>query len=129
MVQSSATQLQTVLQDYTIHLTGAGEEQKQSVTAEQQVKPEQEERLPESREVECPWPNWPNDYRDVPTYRPINRSLDFNERPGGRHFAERAFIYTMLHGVWLNAKASRTWNYTAGRLNKNLFRYPIGGEW
>jgi hypothetical protein len=46
---------------------------------------------------------WPSDHRRVPPYRPTNRNLDMDERPGGINAAEFVFIQVMLHGVWLNA--------------------------
>jgi hypothetical protein len=84
------TQLHRSLGDYTIHLTG-------SDTADVNPRP--------SAAVENP-ANWPQDYHNVPVYRPINRHLDFAERPNGTNPIERLFIYTMLHGVWLNAVCS-----------------------
>jgi len=48
-------------------------------------------------------PNWPSDHRRIPAYRPINRNLDFSQRPPGSNNVERVIITVMLHGVWLNA--------------------------
>ncbi|KAE8340694.1 hypothetical protein BDV24DRAFT_151814 [Aspergillus arachidicola] len=73
--------------------------------------------------------NWPVDHLRVPPYRPINRNLDWNERTAGTHPAEMAFIQIMLHGVWINAAASRLWHNTLGRVNDRIFRYEVGGEW
>jgi hypothetical protein len=83
----TTTELHRVLNDYTIHLTGVETEP---------VNPRSEPA------VENP-ENWPDDYHNVPAYRPINRHLDYEERPGGTNPIERLFIVTMLHGVWLNA--------------------------
>jgi len=82
-------QLQHVLQDYEIRLTGEGN-----------GAPVAPVRL--AIQVENP-PGWPQNYRRVPPYRPINRNLDWEQRPDGTNPIERAFIFTMLHGVWLNA--------------------------
>jgi hypothetical protein len=84
----TTTELHRVLNDYTIHLTG--------VETETAVNPRSRPT------VENP-ENWPEDYHNVPAYRPINRHLDYEDRPGGTNPIERLFIYTMLHGVWLNA--------------------------
>jgi hypothetical protein len=81
------TELHRVLDDYTIHLTGVE-------TEPVNLRPEPAVENPE---------NWPEDYHNVPAYRPINRRLDYEERPGGTNPIERLFIYTMLHGVWFNA--------------------------
>jgi hypothetical protein len=57
--------------------------------------------------VTTPQPaDWPTDHRRMPAYRPINRNLPFEERPGGSNPGEMVFIQVMLHGVWLNAVRS-----------------------
>jgi hypothetical protein len=78
--------------DYSIHLTGS------------EIESVNERQKPE---VENP-DEWPTDYHGVPPYRPINRNLDPEARNGSTNPVERLFIYTMLHGVWLNA-VSETW--------------------
>lgn len=83
--------IQRALNDYNIHLTGRGEES--SVTEPDQTV-EAPMRNPE---------NWPTNYRCVPHHRPINYNLDRSLRPDGINPVERAFIFTMLHGVWLLA--------------------------
>jgi len=58
--------------------------------------------------------DWPQNYRRVPPYRPINRNLDRGQRPDGTNPIERVFFFTMLHGVWLNAvrlKTYESWLY------------------
>jgi len=109
----TTTQLHRILDDYTIHLTG-GEPQS--------VNPR------EHSSVENPV-NWPEDYHNVPAYRPIDRNLNFAERPGGMNPIESLFIYTMLRGVWLNATAAQVWHKTGGKINDTIFRYKVGGEW
>jgi hypothetical protein len=52
--------------------------------------------------VENP-PGWDTEHRRVPPYRPINRNLDMDLRPGGTDFVEAIFIATMLNGVRLTA--------------------------
>jgi len=120
----TTTQLTRTLHDYNIHLTGSP-----SDTAPQspETRPEPPNQI-SAPEVENP-PNWPIDYRDVPPFRPADRERDPETRPGGTHPIERAFIFTMLHGVWLNATAAQTWRKTGGKINANIFRYAIGGEW
>ncbi|KIM97330.1 hypothetical protein OIDMADRAFT_169075 [Oidiodendron maius Zn] len=71
---------------------------------------------------------WPTDHRRVPNYRPINRNLDWDQRPGGTNAIEMIFIFTMLRGVQLNANLSHIWRHTGGYFNERLFRYEIGGE-
>lgn len=53
--------------------------------------------------------DWPTDHRRMPAYRPTNRNLPFEERPGGSNPVEMVFIQVMLHGVWLNAVGSSLW--------------------
>jgi hypothetical protein len=113
----TTTQLHRALDDYTIHLTGS--------------EPEPVNSRPEA-DVENP-PNWPREYHNVPAYRPINRHLDFAERPNGSNPIERLFIYTMLSGVWLNAVSRKSRGFDASRADKNsrLLRRPgirlVGG--
>ncbi|KAJ6094583.1 hypothetical protein N7467_002096 [Penicillium canescens] len=73
--------------------------------------------------------DWPTDHRRMPAYRPTNRNLPFEERPGGSNPAEMVFIQVMLNGVWLNAAVSRLWRFTGGRINDKIFHYDVGGEW
>lgn len=85
----TATELQNVLGDYRIHLTGYDGT---------------EEAAPER--VENPL-HWPANYHLVPDYRPINRHLNFEERPKGSNAVETAFLTVMFSGVFLNAVS---WN-------------------
>jgi hypothetical protein len=39
---------------------------------------------------------WPTDYNDIPPYRPVNYSLDRDQRPWARPGIETAFAFTML---------------------------------
>src|ERR1700733_6101392 len=82
--KSTTTQSHRALNDYTIHLTGASEQP-------DPVNPREEPT------------DWPHDYHNMPAYRAIDRNLNMEERPGGTNPIERAFIFIMLHGVWLNA--------------------------
>ena len=83
----TTTELHRVLNDYAIHLTGVDTEPVNPRSEPDVVNPE----------------DWPEDYHNVPAYRPINRHLNYEERPGGVNPIERLFIATMLNGVWLNA--------------------------
>jgi len=73
--------------------------------------------------------DWDSEHRRVPAYRPVDRSRLGPERPDGVNAIERTFIFTMLNGVGLIAKVNRVWRATGGRLNDQIFRYKIGGEW
>ena len=53
-------------------------------------------------DVENP-PSWDREHSGVPPYRPINRNLDMELRPGGTNVVEAIFIATMLNGVRLTA--------------------------
>ncbi|KAJ5772658.1 hypothetical protein N7520_003187 [Penicillium odoratum] len=89
----------------------------------------------EERSTSTPAPSvsqpvdWPTDHRRMPAYRPANHHLDYNERTAGTSVPEFVFIQVMLHGVWLNAAASRLWRFTGGRINNKIFHYEVGGEW
>ncbi len=86
----TTTQLQHVLQDYEIRLTGTDNAVSAAPTPGTAISTENPV-------------DWPQNYRRVPPYRPIDRHLDREQRPDGTNPLERAFIFTMLHGVWLNA--------------------------
>ncbi|KIW99956.1 uncharacterized protein Z518_10884 [Rhinocladiella mackenziei CBS 650.93] len=108
-----------VLTDYDLHHSG---DPQRSGPPEH---PKPQARAPE------PYNNphwWPNDHRRIPPYRPVNRNLDRSQRPAGVNRIERAFIFTMLRGVQLEANISTLWRHTGGKLNDKIFRYDIGGE-
>jgi len=73
--------------------------------------------------------DWPTNHRAVPPYRPVDRNLDREQRPGGLNGAEVVFIYIMLNGVKMNAMANTAWRATLGKFNDKWWRYEIGGEW
>lgn len=87
-----------VLQDYDIHLTGDDNND----TA---APPDTDSRPPAPAPAAAVsnLPGWPADYRGVPPYRPINMNLDRSQRPWGGNPVGDVFVFTMLHGVWLNA--------------------------
>jgi hypothetical protein len=84
----TATELQGVLEDYKIHLTG------ESSSSEQQ-----ETTIPR---VSNP-PNWPTDHHRVPDYRPVDRNRDAEGRPNGDNAFETVFLTIMFTGVVMNA--------------------------
>ncbi|ROW15910.1 hypothetical protein VPNG_02675 [Cytospora leucostoma] len=79
-----------VLQDYDIHLTGD----------DGTVAPPNTDNQPPPASNP---PDWAAEHRGVPPYRPINTRLDRSQRPWGINPVASAFIFTMMHGVWLNA--------------------------
>ncbi|OQD80701.1 hypothetical protein PENANT_c033G07866 [Penicillium antarcticum] len=83
---TTTTQTLSILADYEVHHSGNDhqDEHTSPVTAPQPA-------------------DWPIEHRRMPAYRPTNRNLPFEERPGGSNPAEMVFIQVMLHGVWLNA--------------------------
>lgn len=54
-------------------------------------------------EVNSEGPEWPDHYRRIPPYRPVNRNLEQGERRVYTSGAERAFITMMFIGVRNNA--------------------------
>ncbi|CZR61844.1 uncharacterized protein PAC_11741 [Phialocephala subalpina] len=112
----TATQLNDVLEDYKIHLTGYDASAESASTTAT------------PRAVSNP-PNWPTDRRRVPDYRPIDRNRDAEGRPNGSVLPERIFLILMFTGVVTNATTAKVWGATAGPYFPGLFRYAIGGEW
>jgi hypothetical protein len=70
---ATATELQGVLEDYKIHLTGDRSSSEQA------------------------------DHRRVPDYRPVDRNRDVEGRPNGENAFARAFLTIMFTGVVMNA--------------------------
>ncbi|BCR94956.1 uncharacterized protein AKAW2_12002A [Aspergillus luchuensis] len=105
----------SILSDYEIHHTGS----------ETQPQP----RVPRDAVPVSQPADWPSHYRRIPSYRPVNRNLSYEERSAGTSPVEYMFIQTMLHGVWLNASVARLWRFTGGRINDKIFHYEVGGEW
>ncbi|KAI6712515.1 hypothetical protein JHW43_004925 [Diplocarpon mali] len=87
--------LQQTLSNYDLHLTG--EDNSDPV----------EKSAPSSRpgrEAGAQNPSsWPQNYYRVPNHRPIDRTLNWAERPTGSNPAEQLFIIVMFAGVSLNA--------------------------
>jgi hypothetical protein len=97
----TATELQGVLEDYKIHLTG------DNLTSGQAESPPTATRNP---------PDWPTDHRRVPDYRPVDRNRDVEGRPNGENAFERGFLTIMFTGVVMNA-VSDDGNGTAGNMS------------
>lgn len=72
---------------------------------------------------------WPQDYHRIPAYRPINRQLDWAQRPVGSNAGEQVFLHVMFAGVSLNAGVAQLWGGTGGKIFTNVFKYAVGGEW
>ncbi|KAF2158258.1 hypothetical protein K461DRAFT_318225 [Myriangium duriaei CBS 260.36] len=62
---------------------------------------------------------WPSNRRRIPPHRPIQRNLDWAERPAGSHWGETVFIMVMLGGVAINARASACWQHVDPALHVN----------
>ncbi|TVY46727.1 hypothetical protein LOCC1_G002847 [Lachnellula occidentalis] len=90
----TAQQLQGVLSDYTIHLTGDD-----NTTRHDGIEPPNTVQAPS---IANP-PDWPRNHLRVPAYRPVNRNLGTEERPKGGNAAEFAFLTMMFTGVYLNS--------------------------
>ncbi|SPJ78812.1 uncharacterized protein FTOL_07203 [Fusarium torulosum] len=72
-------------------------------------------------------PNWWTDtFRRVPEYRPINTSLDLNERRQMLLFTIVGGI--MVRGCWLISSWAQLWRNTAGRFT-DIGKSHVGGEW
>lgn len=82
----------SVLADYDLHHSGDPQNPSEPEPANSNNSPT----------VKNP-PGWDTDHHRVPPYRPINRNLDMDLRPGGANIAEVIFIATMLNGVRLAA--------------------------
>ncbi|WYZ38997.1 hypothetical protein EsH8_III_000911 [Colletotrichum jinshuiense] len=107
---------QDYLHDYQIRLSG-GVEEAFSRSNEDSPPPAAENP-----------PDWYDQHRQVPPYRPVNRNLDIADRPWGSNGVESAFVFVMLNGCWLKGMANWFWRSTGGKVNENYFRAKVGGE-
>ncbi|KFY17057.1 hypothetical protein V492_00917 [Pseudogymnoascus sp. VKM F-4246] len=112
--------LQSTLQDYEVHISG-NDINEANIDASSNPSSA-------TTPVQNP-PGWPRDQNRIPNYRPLNRNLNFEERPNGSNGIERAFLFAMFTGVALNAGMAQTWGKTGGKVFTKVFRYAIGGEW
>ena len=94
---SSTTQ---VLEDYKIHLTGSSSR----ISSPNSNLDTSSHPVPVtiSNQAENP-PNWPDNYRRIPAYRPADRNRGPAEIPVGRSPGERVFITVMFMGVTFNS--------------------------
>jgi hypothetical protein len=98
---ATATELQGVLEDYKIHLTGDNPSSGQSEAPTAVTNP----------------PGWPTDHRRVPNYRPVDKNRDVEGRPNGESAFGRGFLTIMFTGVVMNAVSD---NFTIKVENKWL---------
>ncbi|TVY84415.1 hypothetical protein LSUE1_G000463 [Lachnellula suecica] len=117
---ASVQEIQGVLRDYTIHLTGD-----ESTNNHGGIDPPNGDERPSHENP----PDWPKNHYRVPNYRPLNRNLDLEDRPKGFNGIEFVFLTIMFSGVYLNSAAAKIWGRTGGPFFPGLFRYAIGGEW
>ncbi|KAF1816411.1 hypothetical protein P152DRAFT_446070 [Eremomyces bilateralis CBS 781.70] len=118
-IEPAAATLMTLLRDHEVHRSRAPLTTPQSAPS-----------LTPPVVFEAHTPTWRSDYRRVPPYRPLNRSLEHrSQRTVYQNVGEQAFVNVMLHGVWLNSNLAHLWRATGGKWNDSLFRYKIGGEW
>uniref|UniRef100_A0A0B7K413 Uncharacterized protein n=1 Tax=Bionectria ochroleuca TaxID=29856 RepID=A0A0B7K413_BIOOC len=73
-------------------------------------------------------PGWDTTHRRVPPYRPADRERSQEEYNVYTSNVERAFITTMFTGVLINATMAKVWGASGGRINRNIFKYRVGGE-
>ncbi|BCS28629.1 uncharacterized protein APUU_70199S [Aspergillus puulaauensis] len=114
--ETTNTTALSVLADYELHHSG---------NSQNTTSPSPSPSPPQQQQPA----NWPTNHRRVPPYRPVDRSLSFEERAAGSNVPEFIFIQSMLHGCWLNASVARLWRFTGGRINDRIFHYEIGGEY
>ncbi|KAI9667674.1 MAG: hypothetical protein M1821_000491 [Bathelium mastoideum] len=112
------TTLFRTLEDYEIHESAEQKPQEHPAPVNSNSPPATEN--PEG---------WPEDYNNVPNFRPVDHTRDMTLRPNGLNPAETVFIFLMMNGVGINAGAAQLWRKTFGRFNPNIFKYKIGGEW
>ena len=84
--------LQQTLGDYEVHVTGDSQE----------ARPVASQNSRQSNTVANP-PSWPRNYHRVPPHRPVNRDLDWSQRPLGANPGEKLFLNVMFTGVSSNA--------------------------
>ncbi|EGP86296.1 unnamed protein product [Zymoseptoria tritici ST99CH_1A5] len=72
--------------------------------------------------------NWETRWRRVPAHRPVQDQRD-EMRTTYTSEVERNFVRVMFSGVFMVASTSQIWRATGGRLNGDIFKYKVGGEW
>ncbi|ORY86672.1 hypothetical protein BCR35DRAFT_302387 [Leucosporidium creatinivorum] len=118
-----------------LRLRGAHDEQAEAAVAQDQAGTGVEQQAiglrtdreyPEAYEGPNP-DNWPVE-RGVPDYRPLHRDRDAVSRPLGATQEQRVFVSLMMAGVFTIGKLHSAWTATVGRVNGDLFKYPVGGQ-
>lgn len=66
---------------------------------------------------------WPDDYRRIPPYRPINRHLDQSQRRVYTSLGERAFLTIMFTGLEMNVVSDACLCPHSGDLCANCDRW------
>jgi hypothetical protein len=130
--------LQQTLGDYEVHVTGNNRD------TSREIKPPNASNT--APVAENP-PSWPQDHHRIPHHRPVNRELNWSQRPLGVQFGEQVFLHVMFTGVSLNAVraleidrgeeetdgliqgVAQLWGATGGKIFTKVFKYAIGGEW
>ncbi|KAK3940756.1 hypothetical protein QBC46DRAFT_449280 [Diplogelasinospora grovesii] len=120
---TGTTTQQDYLRDYNIRLTGGESIPQLQEQVEQSLRTQPSSQPP----IENPL-GWDTEHRQVPPYRPVNTELDRDQRPWGSNGVESAFVFTMLHGVWLKATVNWLWRKTGGKVDDRIFTTKIGGE-
>jgi len=95
LMAPTTAEMQRLLTDYEIHLTGAESPSASSIT------PANASEVQPTR-IDSPQ-TWISNHRRIPDYRPVNRELDWNERTLGSNPFEFVFLNLMFTGVSLNA--------------------------
>ena len=99
IARATPAEIQHILTDYEIHLTGS---ENGTTTQPPSLHQNQNQHLA----AENPH-NWPSNYRRVPDYQPINRELNYSERPLGNSTFEFLFLNVMFTGVATNAVSNQ----------------------
>lgn len=87
------------LRDYDVHLTSDEAITAPASAPAPAVFPATNNRDAPRAQVSNP-PDWPNDHRGMPPYRPINTGLDMSTRPWNGNPVGDAFVVTMFTGVF-----------------------------
>ncbi|RSL95358.1 hypothetical protein CDV31_013918 [Fusarium ambrosium] len=69
---------------------------------------------------------WPENSRNMPEYRPVNRNLDWDERRQSPLFTVVGGV--MVWGCCFMANWAQLWRNTAGRVT-DIGLSKVGGEW
>lgn len=104
---TSRLTLQQTLGDYEIHVTGAPQESQPKATPNSST----------TQGITRNPASWPREYHRIPPRRPVNRELDWSQRPLGANLGEMVFLNIMFSGVSLNAVSVFENNVDVGETN------------